>query len=303
MNSLRRVLGGRWQALPYLMIAALLGASLMSTGPVSANHPVLVEGNCDSPTPGTTIVNQPGTCGDYDGDNRIGTAEDTDGADRIFGTLTAALSTGTGAAAGTGANNNGRLVIVTSGRFSEQIQIVNPSGNIEIVAAPGVEANIDAVFQGDPAGLNNARQESVGIVFIATSDRRILLRNLSIRNWIEGIRVGGNARVTVEDCRIDGNRDYGVRAIDNARIAIYRSQINSTGFRIGSATNTPNPGHGISFEGSSGGLVAQTLITGSFSRALSNTSSLGAAGVRYYEVFTSHNGTDAITNATREPNP
>ena len=30
-------------------------------------------------------------CGDFDGDGRIGTAEDTDGGDRIFGTINAAL--------------------------------------------------------------------------------------------------------------------------------------------------------------------------------------------------------------------
>src|SRR6185295_8448403 len=102
-----------------LLCAALFGGTLYVSGvKVSANHPVLVEGNCDSPVPGTTLVS-PGTCGDFDGDGRIGTAEDTDGADRIFGTLNAAIGPGTGAAAGTGANYNGKLIIVTSGRFAE----------------------------------------------------------------------------------------------------------------------------------------------------------------------------------------
>ena len=89
----------RWLALSIAMIAALLFMSLIAGSNVSANHPVLVEGNCDSPVPGTTIVTG-GTCGDFDGDGRIGTAEDTDGADRIFGTLKAALGPGSGAAAG-----------------------------------------------------------------------------------------------------------------------------------------------------------------------------------------------------------
>src|SRR5436305_14614155 len=102
-----------------LMLVAV-GLVLFTGGRVSANHPVLVEGNCDSPVPGTTLVS-PGTCGDFDGDGRIGTAEDTDGADRIFGTLNAALGPGTGAAAGTGANLNGRILIVASGRFAEQL--------------------------------------------------------------------------------------------------------------------------------------------------------------------------------------
>src|SRR5918997_4471942 len=98
-----------------LLALVLVAASAhVSSVDVSANHPVYVEGNCDSPVPGTTIVGIGGVCGDYDGDGRIGTAEDTDGADRIFGTLRAALGPGTGAAAGTGANQNGLVMIVTS---------------------------------------------------------------------------------------------------------------------------------------------------------------------------------------------
>jgi len=146
---------------------------------VSANHPVYVEGNCDSPVPGTTIVTT-GTCGDFDGDGRIGTAEDTDGADRIFGTLAAALGPGTGAGAGTGANMNGTILIVKSGRFAESLVIGNTigapyvggcgdptvggctPGNVTIEAAPGVVAEIDAVFQGDPAGGNPLRQGLTG---------------------------------------------------------------------------------------------------------------------------------------------
>src|SRR6185503_15329024 len=99
----------------FVAAIAVFGAALLvGSKNASANHPVLVEGNCDSPVPGTTLV-APGTCGDFDGDGRIGTAEDTDGADRIFGTLNAALGPGTGAAAGTGANYNGTVLIVASG--------------------------------------------------------------------------------------------------------------------------------------------------------------------------------------------
>src|ERR671913_2187920 len=108
----------------FALLAATLfvGAAIWGAPDASANHPVLVEGNCDSPVPGTTIVTI-GTCGDFDGDGRIGTAEDTDGADRIFGTLAAALGPGTGAAAGTGANQNGRIIIVASGRYAEVVNI------------------------------------------------------------------------------------------------------------------------------------------------------------------------------------
>lgn len=302
MTSFGRIFNGRRRTVSFLVILALFSVSMVFTGPVSANHPVIVEGNCDSPVPGTTIVEK-GTCGDWDGDGRIGTAEDTDGADRIFGTLNAALGPGTGAAAGTGANFNGSLLIVKSGRFSEQIQVVNPGGNIEIAAAPGVEAMIDAVFQGDPAGANNARQESVGIVFNTTADRRIILRNLTIRNWAEGVRIASNTRMTIMDCRIENNRDFGVRVTENARVAIYNSEILSTGFRVGTANNATPFGDAILFDASAGGVVAKTLIAGNLRNPILNISTLGAAGVRYYEVILSHNGSDVITNATREPNP
>src|SRR5688500_10456545 len=69
-----------------------------------ANHPVFVEGHCLAVPVGTNSVTTNGTCGDYDGDGRIGIAEDTDG-DNVFGTLEAANSP-------TGANNNGTITIV-----------------------------------------------------------------------------------------------------------------------------------------------------------------------------------------------
>lgn len=302
MNSLRRIFRSRWQTVPYLMVAALLGVGLVSTGPASANHPVLVEGNCDSPVPGTTVVEQ-GTCGDFDGDSRIGTAEDTDGADRIFGTLTAALGPGTGAAAGTGANFNGTVTIVKSGRFAENIQIVNPGGHIEIAAAPGVEAIIDAVFQGDPAGGNNFRQETVGLLFSTPADRRVILRNLTIRNWAEGLRAAQAARITVIGCRFEYNRDFGIRVADSARVAVYDSEIVGTGFRVGTANNATAFGHGILFETNAGGTVAKSLIAGNLRNAVLNVSSLGAAGVRFYEVITESNGTNGVPNATRLVEP
>src|SRR5687768_6335528 len=155
MKGLRNVLKGSrnsWLTLSILTVGTVFSLSFIGSNPVSANHPVLVEGNCDSPVPGTTIVDL-GNCGDFDGDGRIGTAEDTDGADRIFGTLRAALGPGTGAAAGTGANNNGTITIVTSGRFAETLFIGqqgffpgkgNPNpANVIIQGAPGVSAEID----------------------------------------------------------------------------------------------------------------------------------------------------------------
>lgn len=290
------------------IIGAFLLMSLLGGSNVSANHPVLVEGNCDSPVPGTTLVS-PGTCGDYDGDGRIGTAEDTDGADRIFGTLRAALGPGTGAAAGTGANQNGSITIVTSGRFAEQLFIGNAGyipgegvsnpGNVTIQAAPGVEATLNAVLQGDPAGGNTARQASDGIDIIYNDDdKRVVLRNLTISNWSWGLYVSGRSRVTIDNCRFENNRNYGVQAVSFSQVAIIGSRFASTGFRI-PVSGPATPGHAISYEGLASGEVAQTQITGSFGSALSNT---GGGTVTYYELFLGHNGA-GIVGATRNNTP
>jgi parallel beta-helix repeat protein len=250
---------------------------------VSANHPVLVEGNCDSPVPGTTIVNI-GQCGDYDGDGRIGTAEDTDGADRIFGTLKAALGPGTGAAAGTGANNNGRITIVRSGRFAEQLLIgmtipafpdqgtANP-GNVTIEAAPGVEANIDAVLQGDPAGGNTARQAGVGITIFNGSNTTpttvVTLRNLVIRNFQEGIVTAGSTRVNIDNCRIENNRDYGIHLTDFGQVVISHSQIQSNGFRI-PVSGPSSPGAGIQLEDAVRLYVVKSVVSNNFGPGIIN---------------------------------
>lgn len=299
----------RWPAFSATMIAAFLLMGLLVGRNVSANHPVLVEGNCDSPVPGTTLVS-PGTCGDFDGDGRIGTAEDTDGADRIFGTLRAALGPGTGAAAGTGANHNGTITIVTSGRFAETLYIGNQGhvpgegvanpGNVTIQAAPGVSANINAVLQGDPAGGNATRQDGTGIAVVYnTGDRKVILRNLIISNYSWGIYTSLNSRVTIDNCRFENNLNYGIQAVGFAQVSVIGSRFAATGFRIGGPSAVANPGHAISYEGASSGEVVQTQITGSFARALSNT---GSGAVTFYELFLGDNGA-GIVGATRNNTP
>lgn len=260
MRGLRKKSAIRGRILAFCFTAAALlgGMAYVSSTNVSANHPVLVEGNCDSPVPGTTIV-AAGTCGDFDGDTRIGTAEDTDGADRIFGTLQAALGPGTGAAAGTGANMNGTITIVKSGRFAEQLFIgqagyfpglgsQNP-GNVTIQAAPGVDAHIDAVLQGDPAGGNTGRQAGIGVFILYPSTNvTVTLRNLTISNFVEGISIWTNSRVIIDGCRIEHNIDYGVRVRDYASVVIMNSTISSTGFRI-PVSGPSNPGNGVTADG------------------------------------------------------
>ncbi|HWQ33498.1 MAG TPA: right-handed parallel beta-helix repeat-containing protein [Blastocatellia bacterium] len=243
-----------------LVLALLPAAAFWSSFEVSANHPVLVEGERD-----------------YDGDGLTGVAEDNDNAnDRIFGTVTAAL----GAANG-GANQNGRVVIVTSGRFHEQLNITNANGNTTVEAAPGVEATIDAVATGDragqfPASNNATRQGQPGVIVNSPANRYATLRNLVIRNWTDGIQVQGTSRVAIDNCRLEGNVNHGIQVLGSSRVTITNSQIQSTGFRVGatgsfpSDANQPNPGIGIAYRNTSSGTIMSTTVSGSFAIGVAN---------------------------------
>ncbi|MFN2390843.1 MAG: right-handed parallel beta-helix repeat-containing protein [Pyrinomonadaceae bacterium] len=230
-----------------------------------ANHPVLVEGNCNVPPAGSSSVITPGTCGDYDGDGKIGTAEDTDG-DQVFGTIS-------GANSATGVNNNGTITIVTSGTFPEQIIL---RGNVTLQAAPGVDANIDAVLQGDPG--STARQGQTGILVNAQANRYVVIRNITIRNWASGIQVVSSSRVAIENCILEHNVNYGIVVRDSASVKIDQSEVIATGFRLDPATgdfpsaNNPNPGIGISFEAQSRGAVFRTEVSGSLTVGISDRS-------------------------------
>jgi len=251
-----------------ILSAFFAAAALFCAPAVWANHPVLVEGNCNNPPAGNPTAVTPGTCGDYDGDGLIGTAEDEDG-DRVFGTIN-----GANAATATGVNNNGTITIVTSGTFAEQVTL---TGNVTLQAAPGVDANIDAVLQGD-AG-STARQDTPGIIVNAPANRRVIIRNIASRNWTSGIQVNGQSRVSIERCRLEHNVNYGVEVNGSAAVQVDKSEIIGTGFRLNSGgvdfptTSTPAPGIGISFEDNSRGAVFRSTISGSFSQGLSDTSS------------------------------
>lgn len=298
----------------FLVVAtAFFGAALLvGSNRAAANHPVLVEGNCDSPVPGTTLVTVAGTCGDYDGDGRIGTAEDTDGADRIFGTLNAALGPGTGAAAGTGANFNGKIIIVASGRFAETLYIgqsgfgipggtANPS-NVEIEAAPGVEANIDAILQGDPAGGNVTRTNQIGIfvVYPPGVTGLVSLRNLQIRNFSEGIAAALSSRVHIDRCRIENNLNYGIHAIDNSQISITNSQITATGRRTGVGSSTTIAGDGLLVQGAAKARVSDSTFSHNTGNGIINS---GSGTVNLFKVGSFFNGVDTAGNITIAANP
>lgn len=232
-------------------VGASLAMVLSAASPALANHPVFVEGEQD-----------------FDGDGLVGMAEDVDSpTDRVFGTIRAALAAENG-----GVDQNGSVTIVTSGRFAEVVVISAANGNVVLEAAPGVEADIDAVIGGNPDGRNGDRQGVAGIVVSAPADRIVVIRNITTRNWAEGIRVQGASRVLLDGIRASNNRDFGVRVRGAARVSIVNSAVVASGFRSGAAPvdNTPNPGIGVEFEATSSGTVAFSTISSSFAAGLSN---------------------------------
>jgi parallel beta-helix repeat protein len=322
MKKSHRTLAGRFvrPGVFFLLASTLVIATTFLSSPrVEANHPVLVEGNCDSPAPGTTLTGPNGPfCGDFDGDGRVGTAEDTDGADRIFGTINAALGPGTGAAAGTGANFNGLILIVKSGRFPERIFIGNNPGgpeplgtanpgNVTLEAAPGVAADIDAVLQGDPFGQNAARQNDFGIAISYTTNaatRVVTLRNLTVRNYSIGIWANNASRVHIDNCRLEGNLNYGIRIDDSSRVVVTNSQVVSTGFRIGGPTATPTGptgGSGILIQGAAQARIMESTVSQSFNGGIVNLTG-NAGNVVLYKVGTFFNSGGDTINVTVAPN-
>ena len=278
-----------------LLLAGVVAFAAPGTVRLSANHPVLVEGEQS-----------------FDGDANFGLAEDTDG-DLVFGTITAALGAANGAA-----NHNGRITIVTSGRFAEALFITSANGNTSIEAAPGVEAVIDAVITGARAtefagDTNTSRQAQSGIVVNSTTLRQVVLRNLVVRNWLNGIVVIGDSRVTIDKCRLEGNVNLGIFAQDTARVAIQDTHVIGTGYRVGGTGQapadgagstagqtvlTPNPGDGVRFVGSASGVLANSSLLHNFGAGVSGVSTLQQINVVQFG-----NGTAAAPPASSGPCP
>lgn len=249
-------------------LRAASAALMLAAAPALwANHPVVLEGNCNVPPAGNSAA-AAGVCGDWDGDGVIGVEEDADG-DRVFGTFA-------GANGVDGANNNGTITIVTSGVFAEPMTL---TGNITVQAAPGVEANFDAVLQGDAD--SGARMGMSGVTINAASTRYVVLRNLTIRNWTTGIQVSGDSKALIENCKIEHNTNYGIWASDNSSVLVESSAVIATGRRVSPATGdfpsgmAPMPGNGIEFSDMATGAVVNSTVTGSVGNGITTASGKG----------------------------
>lgn len=206
-------------------IPAIVGA-LAAAPPAWANHPVFVEGNCFGPGSGATATGlrnspvPPGTCGDYDGDGLIGTAEDED-QDNNFGTINGGLEA---------VAQNGTVTIVANGTFPEAVRLTPVEGaSVTLEAAPGVRAAIDAVVQGQAGNADRATEAGV---FVKTCRLcRATVRNISVRNFARGFAIRGDSRVLLTGVRTDGNLNYGIIALERSRVTVRGAVVNATGFR------------------------------------------------------------------------
>ncbi len=218
-----------------------------------------VEGNCVVAQTAAT----PGTCGDYDGDGRLGAAEDADG-DAIYGTLSAAL-----VANGTNPRRNVTITVVTSGTFAEAVTITDAYGNVTLQAAPGVVASLDAQPQGDD---NSTLRSQNGIT--VNSARFVTIRNLTIRNWSGGVAARGNAEVVIENCRFENNATSGVYAEGDAKVLLTHSAVLATGVRNFEQDSNPPvlpaPAFGVYFNGKASGLIFSTTVSGTSGAGVAN---------------------------------
>jgi hypothetical protein len=166
------------------------------------------------------------------------------------------------------------------------------AGQVTLEASPGVTASIEAfIVAADrriaefPTAQANpfALQSAPGIVINSPDDRFVILRNISVVNWTDGIRINGNSHVLLDNVRVEHNINNGVLVSDNADVAIVNSHIAATGFRLNPMTgnfpavNAPNTGDGVVFQGRSRGIIFQSALVGNFGEGLDRR---GQASVR-----------------------
>ena len=251
------------------LACVLAATTVLFSASVLANHTVLVEGEQD-----------------YDGDGLLGTDEDGDG-DQVYGTIMGGVN---------GISDNGRVMIVTSGRFLEQVNLAG-TGVTVLEAAPGVNAVVEAFQAGGDAGENNTRQQQPGIIIHSDGSFPLEIRNIVSRNWTDGIQIRGSARVTLDNVRLDSNVNYGINVLGDSRVVITDSQVNSSGFRrSGSLGLTPGgdidpaPGVGINFSESSSGYISLTTVAHSFSTGIMSNGNVRLLGNTVFDNKPNYNG-------------
>ena len=134
---------------------------------------------------------------------------------------------------------------------------------------------VDRVFGTIAAALG-----APGIIVNAAANTRVTLRNLVSRNWTNGIDVRNASRVTIEDCRVENNLNYGIQVTGQAKVKVDKCSVTANGFRndgpAGAADGpaNANPGAGINFEANARGAVFRTNVSGNLASGISGASDL-----------------------------
>jgi hypothetical protein len=135
--------------------------------------------------------------------------------------------------------------------------------SLVLEAAPGVDANIDAVVQGQAGNAERAKQ--AGIVVHSCATCRTTVRNLTVRNWLAGLRIRGHSQVLLDDVRAEGNLNTGIRIRGHSRVAVRNSAVTATGYRKDAGgAGTPSPGVGIRAHDRTRTSVVDSVVSGSF---------------------------------------
>ncbi len=139
---------------------------------------------------------------------------------------------------------------------------------------------------------NLTREQGIGPLLAGQAGSSFTLRNLTVRNWLIGMRVGGSVRLMVEHCRFDNNLNYGIQMLSSSRITMNNSQIAHTGRREGSVNPAPSPGAGIQFADTTGGYLNNSRIVNSAGPGINQTS---VFNVVLFEVVPADNAGGNIT--------
>jgi parallel beta-helix repeat protein len=91
----------------------------------------------------------------------------------------------------------------------------------------------------------------------------VTLRNLTVRNFLDGIVVTQTARVNIDNCRIENNLATGITLFGGGvRGTITNTHVTGSGFRVGAGvSSTPSPGHGIVIDGNAQAKIAFTTVS------------------------------------------
>jgi hypothetical protein len=124
-----------------------------------------------------------------------------------------------------------------------------------------------------------------------------------IRNFANGITTHSDSRVVIDNCRLEGNLNYGIRAIGNSRVVISNTHIDGTGRRTGIGSSVANPGTAVLVQDLARAVIEFSTISHSVASGIDNTTG-NIGSVVLFKVGTYFNNPNINNNgATVAPDP